>query len=168
MSDLSLGSNPIIYRKTDKNTSSFLPLVISQNNKNIDLSPSTFMIKDGFIFIYNINTNQIQKRPIPDLFDGFFKKSESVFINDDLVFICGGYRILRKENKVIKEFSKSCFIYSIKMNTWIAPLAIRSDSPKPNNTNIMFVSSNLLQMTYPQIDHKLILYKQSSKKVSGY
>lgn len=164
MSDLSLGSNPILYRKTQKNTSTLFPLVLSQNNRTIDLSPSSFMIKDNSIHIYYIHTNKLQKRSIPFLLHGYFKKCETLFINDDLVFICGGYKILKQHDKVIKEHSKYCFIYSIKLNKWIVPYSIKCSGSEECD-NVCFVNSSLLDMTLPMINHKLIVYKQSSKTI---
>jgi hypothetical protein len=162
VSDTSLGSDPILLKKSDKNVSSLLPLVLSQINKNINLSPDSFVIKNNMIMIYNLDSNKVIQRKIPSLFHSYFKKSECIFLNDDLVFICGGFKISKLATQVTKERSNLCFLYSIINDKWIVPLCLR-DSSDETFSNVTFVNSKLLTTNEPKTNHKMIIYKESSK-----
>lgn len=161
----SLGPSPIFLEKSNKNISYLFPLALANINRSIKASPDLLTIKEGHLFIYTFELNKMLRRKIPDLISPFMNQCKSVFINDDLVFICGGYFIMKSAKNISRKPSKMCFLYSIKEDKWVVPLSIKSGQKTEEKelSNVKFVNSNLLTMNSPKIHHNLIIFKKSSK-----
>lgn len=159
-SNSSIGTDPLFFQKPNKHKQSLFPLALSKINEAAQTSPDLFIIKNNFVSIYNLDQNSFSRRQVPEVLTGFFSQSESLFLNDDLVLICGGFKVAQIEGRVAKEPSRFCFVYSIAEDKWIAPVCVRNasvgDCPR-----VTFVNSDLLLMNSPKTNHKMLVFKKS-------
>lgn len=161
--DAPLGNNPILFQNPNKLKQSLFPLALSKINEAIRTAPDMLTIKAGSVFVYNLDRNTFCRRTVPAVLSGYLSHSQYLFINDDLVFICGGFKTTRVEGRLVKEPSRFSFIYSIVEDKWIAPICLRRESAE-SSSRVLFVNSSLLMMNTPKINHKIIMFEKSGRR----